>query len=197
MSVCQASHRRDGTLDLNMGGDPVETLSDNDVPGWWEELGPPGLIDIHIPAPADDATRMSALRRNRAADRAPLADYLPLGPEEPASYAHRRHPRLVAVVAHMGAPEYTEFLDLAGQYPWMHLDTTMVFTDFFEAGAPFPSDLPPRLAALADRVVLGADFPNSPCPYAHQREALERLRDKEPASMTTGCGRPAGSTGSG
>jgi hypothetical protein len=45
MSVCQASHRRDGTLDLNIGGDPVETLSDNDVPGWWEELGLPGLID--------------------------------------------------------------------------------------------------------------------------------------------------------
>ena len=45
-----------------MGGDPVETLSDNDVPGWWEELGLPGLIDIHIPPPADDATRMSALR---------------------------------------------------------------------------------------------------------------------------------------
>jgi predicted TIM-barrel fold metal-dependent hydrolase len=90
----------------------------------------------------------------------------------------RRHPRLLAVVAHMGAPEYAEFLDLAGQYPRLHLDTTMVFTDFFEAGAPFPSDLLLRLAALADQVVLGSDFPNIPYPYAHQLEALERPRDK-------------------
>ena len=45
----------------------------------------------------------------------------------------RRHPRLLAVVAHMGAPEYAEFLDLAGQGPWLHLDTTTVFTDFFES----------------------------------------------------------------
>ena len=50
----------------------------------------------------------------------------------------RRHPQLTAVVAHLGAPEYAEFLDLAERYPRVHLDTTMVFTDFFEAAAPFP-----------------------------------------------------------
>jgi predicted TIM-barrel fold metal-dependent hydrolase len=38
----------------------------------------------------------------------------------------------------------------------------------------------PRLAALPDRVLLGSDFPNIPYPYAHQLEALERLRDREP-----------------
>jgi hypothetical protein len=92
----------------------------------------------------------------------------------------RRHPELTAVVAHLGAPEYAEFLDLAEQYPRLHLDTTMVFTDFFEAGAPFPPDLLPRLADLPDRVVLGSDFPNIPYAYAHQLEALERLRHKEP-----------------
>ena len=92
----------------------------------------------------------------------------------------RRHPQLTAVVAHLGAPEYDEFLTLAEQYPRVHLDTTMVFTDIFEEGAPFPVDLLPRLAALPDRVVLGSDFPNIPYPYAHQLEALERLREREP-----------------
>ncbi len=92
----------------------------------------------------------------------------------------RRHPRLTAVVAHLGAPEYAEFLALAERYPRVHLDTTMVFTDFFEDVAPFPAVLLPKLAELADRVVLGSDFPNIPYPYAHQLEALERLQDKEP-----------------
>jgi hypothetical protein len=92
----------------------------------------------------------------------------------------RRHPDLTAVVAHLGAPEYDDFLSLAEQYSQVHLDTTMVFTDFFEESAPFPADLLPRLAAMRDRVVLGSDFPNIPYPYAHQLEALERLSDMEP-----------------
>ncbi|GAB3519656.1 amidohydrolase family protein [Arthrobacter monumenti] len=92
----------------------------------------------------------------------------------------RRHPTLTAVVAHLGAPEYAEFLDLADRYPNVHLDTTMVFTDFFEDVAPFPAELLPRLADLPDRIVLGSDFPNIPYSYAHQLEALERLREEEP-----------------
>jgi hypothetical protein len=87
----------------------------------------------------------------------------------------RRHPRLVAVVAHLGAPEYEGFLALAEAYPRVHLDTTMAFTDFFEEMAAFPASALPRLRDLQDRVVLGSDFPNIPYPYAHQLEALERL----------------------
>ena len=86
-----------------------------------------------------------------------------------------RHPRLTAVVAHMGAPEYEEFLEMAERFPRTHLDTTMAFTSFFEAEAPFPRDLLPRLRALGDRVLLGTDFPNIPYPYAHQLEALGAL----------------------
>jgi len=86
-----------------------------------------------------------------------------------------RHPTLTAVIAHMGMPEYADFLDLADRYERVHLDTTMAFTDFTEARMPYPGDLLPRLADLADRVVLGSDFPNTPYPYAHQLEALVRL----------------------
>jgi predicted TIM-barrel fold metal-dependent hydrolase len=86
-----------------------------------------------------------------------------------------RHPSLTLVVAHLGMPEYGDFLALAGSYPNVHLDTTMAFTDFTEALHPFPRDLLPVLADRGDRVVLGSDFPNTPYPYAHQLEALVRL----------------------
>jgi len=86
-----------------------------------------------------------------------------------------RHPSLTAVIAHMGMPEYAEFVALADRHPQVHLDTTMAFTDFTEARTPFPPGLLPRLRDLGDRIVLGSDFPNTPYPYSHQLEALARL----------------------
>lgn len=96
------------------------------------------------------------------------------GPE-PVGRLLARHPRLRLVVAHMGMPEYTDFLDLAERYREVRLDTTMAFTDFSERLSPFPAGERARLAALADRVLLGTDFPNIPYPYVHQLRALERL----------------------
>ncbi len=93
----------------------------------------------------------------------------------PISDVLRRHPQLTLVVAHGGAPEYADFLDLVERYPRVHLDTTMVFTDYLERLAPYPRSLLPRLAAAADRVVLGSDFPNIPHPYAAQIQALVEL----------------------
>ena len=89
-----------------------------------------------------------------------------------------RHPRLRLVIAHAGAPEYAEFLDLAERFELVGLDTTMAFTDFFsEMGGAYPADLLPRLRdlGLAGKVFLGSDFPNIPYPYEHQLEALARL----------------------
>jgi predicted TIM-barrel fold metal-dependent hydrolase len=52
----------------------------------------------------------------------------------------------------------------------------MALTDFYEAMAPFPAALRPRLRelGLAGKVLLGTDFPNLPYPYAHQLESLAR-----------------------
>lgn len=86
-----------------------------------------------------------------------------------------RHPRLQPVVAHMGMPEYVEFLELADRYPGVLLDTTMSFTDFFDAGFVLPAAQRGRLVDLGDRVVYGSDFPNIPYPYLHGLEALARL----------------------
>ncbi|GAA2957274.1 amidohydrolase family protein [Kitasatospora cinereorecta] len=97
------------------------------------------------------------------------------GPE-PVGRLLSRHPRLRLVVAHMGMPEYAEFLALAAAYPEVRLDTTMAFTDFTEDLTPFPvAGQRGRLADLGDRILLGTDFPNIPYPYAHQLHALERL----------------------
>lgn len=99
------------------------------------------------------------------------------GPD-PLRRVLERHPQLTAIIAHMGAPEYAEFLALAETYERTHLDTTMVFTDFFGDIGDYPNELLPRLADLGEKVLLGSDFPTIPYPYAHQLEALVRLREK-------------------
>jgi uncharacterized protein len=96
-----------------------------------------------------------------------------------------RHPDLRLVVAHLGMPEYAEFLTLAERYPSVQLDTTMAFTPFINdhaAGFTFPAAELPRLGALGDRVLLGTDFPNIPYRYADALESLER------ATVTLGAG---------
>ena len=89
-----------------------------------------------------------------------------------------RHPRLALVMAHSGAPEFEPFLAMAEDFEHVTLDTTMVFTDFFDGlGGAFPAELLPRYEALghAGKVLFGSDFPTIPYEFAHQLEALERL----------------------
>jgi predicted TIM-barrel fold metal-dependent hydrolase len=83
-----------------------------------------------------------------------------------------RHPRLTAVIAHAGLPDYETTLRLVDRFENVHLDTTMVGTPYTETFAPLPADWPARLAAVADRVALGTDFPNIPYAYHHQLAAI-------------------------
>lgn len=85
------------------------------------------------------------------------------------------HPELVAVIAHMGAPEFEDLWWLGLRYPNVRFDTTMAFTDFWAATNPFPTRLLRDVGDHPERIVLGSDFPNIPHPYAHQLEALVRL----------------------
>ncbi|MEE4021449.1 amidohydrolase family protein [Gordonia sp. PKS22-38] len=96
------------------------------------------------------------------------------GPGPIAALLHR-FPSLPLIIAHMGTPEYVEFLDIADRYRNVRFDTTMSFTDFAEESAPFPRDALPRLLDLSDRILFGSDFPNIPYPYTHALEALIRL----------------------
>jgi len=84
----------------------------------------------------------------------------------------RAHPRLRAVIAHAGLPDFDSALGLLVAHLPSVIDTTMVGTPFTEAFAPLPRDWAPRLADVADRVVFGSDFPNIPYAYAEQVRAV-------------------------
>jgi uncharacterized protein len=85
------------------------------------------------------------------------------------------YPRLRLIVAHMGMPEYVEFLDLCDRYPEVRLDTTMAFTPFVEQTMPFPPDALPRLREHGERILFGSDFPNIPYGYLEAITVLTRL----------------------
>ncbi|PXY17605.1 hydrolase [Prauserella coralliicola] len=90
-----------------------------------------------------------------------------------------RHPRLVTVLAHAAMPEYDRALALVAEYPRVYLDTTMVGVPFTESFMPLPGDWPARLAGIADRVVLGTDFPNIPYSYATQLRAIAQWAEAD------------------
>lgn len=84
-----------------------------------------------------------------------------------------RYPELVLVIAHMGMPEYDEFAELARRAPNVYLDTTMVGTAYAQRHfAPIPDGYVETMAELANKVVLGTDFPTIPYSYSHQIVAL-------------------------
>ena len=112
------------------------------------------------------------------------------GPE-PIAEVLRRHPALTAVIAHAGAPEYREFLALAETYSRVHLDTTMVFTPFFEEMAPFPPDLLPG-RALSGSPGRCCSARTSGTSRTRTPSSWRAWSDK--TSATTGCGRSAGTT---
>ncbi len=96
------------------------------------------------------------------------------GPD-PIRTVLQRFPRLPLIIAHMGMPEYAEFLDLAESHERVRLDTTMNFTRFSEEMMPFPADQRRRLVDLRDKILFGSDFPNIPYPYLEALEAINGL----------------------
>jgi predicted TIM-barrel fold metal-dependent hydrolase len=93
----------------------------------------------------------------------------------PISEVLERFPSLPLIIAHMGAPEYSQFLDLVERHDNVHLDTTMAFTPFLERLAPFPPADRARLMANADRILFGSDFPNIPYAYGEAADVLVDL----------------------
>jgi hypothetical protein len=87
----------------------------------------------------------------------------------------RRFPGLSLMVAHMGMPEYREFLDICADYENVRLDTTMAFTAFIAETMPFPASELPRLRDLGDKILFGSDFPNIPYSYPDALTALTEI----------------------
>lgn len=140
------------------------------------------IVKVHVQVGAFDLVDplLHDAWRLLAEARVPVlihAGHAPVGTEHtgpgPMARLMAAHPDLTVVAAHLGAPDYLEFCDLAERHERFHLDTTMVFTDFWDA--VYPDELGARLLALQDRVLFGSDFPTIPYPYLHQLESLERL----------------------
>lgn len=96
------------------------------------------------------------------------------GPE-PIRRLLRRYPRLRLIIAHLGMPEYADFLDICESSADVRLDTTMTFTTFIEETMPFPQSQLPRLNELGHRILFGSDFPNMPCGYADAMRSITNL----------------------
>lgn len=85
-----------------------------------------------------------------------------------------RFPELRLVIAHLGAPDYHDFIGLASSSAAVHLDTAMVFGSEAMLGA-VPADLRDSLAELGPRIVFGSDFPTIPRPVSSQLAGLAAL----------------------
>jgi hypothetical protein len=96
------------------------------------------------------------------------------GPE-PIRLLLQRYPRLRLIIAHMGMPEYVDFMDICENSADVRLDTTMAFTPFIDELMPFPSSQLNRLRDFGDRILFGSDFPNIPYSYADAMRSLTRL----------------------
>ena len=104
----------------------------------------------------------------------------------------RAYPRLALVIAHLGAPEYAEFVTLAETYERVCVDTTMVFTDFFDdLGAAFPPTWCRACATCSRRCCSARTSRTSPTPTASSWPA-----SRGSTSATTGSARSAGRTAS-
>lgn len=84
----------------------------------------------------------------------------------------KRYPDLSANVAHMGALEYREFMELLDEYPNIYLDTSFTFIPdtpfFFDLDAGY-------LERYKDRIVYGSDFPNLLFPREAEIDCLLNL----------------------
>jgi predicted TIM-barrel fold metal-dependent hydrolase len=85
-----------------------------------------------------------------------------------------RFPELRLVIAHLGAPDYEDFIALASSTPTVMLDTAMVF-----GGDAMLTEvqawLVDKLGGLAGQIVFGSDFPTIPRPVSAQLAAIDGL----------------------
>ena len=84
-----------------------------------------------------------------------------------------KFPNMNIIVPHMGAFEYSKFLNLLDKYENLYLDTTMIFIPdniFPERRTKRPK--PDILLSYQDRILFGSDFPNIPYDYEYSTKGL-------------------------
>jgi len=89
-----------------------------------------------------------------------------------------RHPELRITVAHLGSPDTRDYFALGKTYPHLFTDTTMALVSGdFHHGVTAA-----EIGAAHAMVLYGSDYPNTPYPYAREREAIEALNLGEAAT---------------
>lgn len=78
------------------------------------------------------------------------------------------------VIAHLGAPDFEDFIGLASSTPTVMLDTAMVFGGDAML-TEVPAWLVDKLGGLAGQIVFGSDFPTIPRPVSTQLAAIDGL----------------------
>ena len=86
---------------------------------------------------------------------------------DPVRRLLERWPGLQLVLAHMGAPDYDDAVQLAREFPQLRMDTAMVLVHS-GAGFEYPRVLVDWLAESPTRVLFGSDFPSFPHHFADQ-----------------------------
>lgn len=151
---CLRAGARCAKVHLQVGGFDA---TDPELDGAWAQLEQAGTpVVLHAGAVADGSGN------ERWCGPAPVRRLLD------------RFPGLRLVIAHLGSPDYQEFVALAEEYPGVWLDTAMVFTDPPYL-APAPARLADRVTALGDRIVFGSDFPTIPHAFAAQVSGLAQV----------------------
>lgn len=79
-------------------------------------------------------------------------------------------PRLVVIVAHLGAHEHDVYARFADDHP-LYFDTAMVGVDYPGFGR-LPEAMQQQVRAHPERYLFGSDFPNIPYPFEHQVEVV-------------------------
>jgi len=152
---------------------------DADIPVFCRALGVPGLADIHTHFLPPRMLRRVWEYFDQSGPLVGVSWPIRYKWDDGERVAHLRSMgvRMFSAQAYAGAPDYDAFLRLAADHERVALDTTMIFTDFFDKLAPFPAAALPlaRDLGLAGKVLLGSDFPNIPYPYARQIGGLVRL----------------------
>jgi len=80
------------------------------------------------------------------------------------------NPNLNFVVAHMGAPDTHEYLQLLQKHKSLYLDTTMCYCEVTAGGTRTESN---ELEPCADKILFGSDWPNVPHEYSAEPNDLK------------------------
>jgi predicted TIM-barrel fold metal-dependent hydrolase len=94
-----------------------------------------------------------------------------------------RHPKLRVVVAHFGVPDYAGYAARMATLPNLYLDTTMAFTPDSSLDAHTDRAF---VESIADRIVFGTDYPNTPHGYGADLDGLAALGVSESAMQKIG-----------